>query len=891
MSEGKRIVIVGGVAGGASAAARARRLAENAKIVLFERGADISFANCGMPYHVGGVIPDRGRLLVQTPQSMWRRYRIEVRTLTEVLRIEREKKEVLVRDLKSGQETTEPYDALILSPGAEPVRPPIPGLEGKGVFTLRSLADMDAIRKAVEANASGTEGKMPSGRAGGTPAIREGETPSPRQPSPRALIIGGGYIGLEMAEALRAKGLAVTMVELAEQVFGIIDPEMAEPVHEHLRAKGVELRLGTSVKSVRREGELLRAALSDGGELACGLVIVAVGIRPEARLAREAGLAIGPAGGIVVDEHMRTSDPAIFAVGDAVEPPDFVSGRRAVVPLAGPASRQGRIAADNALGRDSVYRKSLGTAICKVFDLAVGAVGLSEKALKRGWVPYEKVYVHPASHAGYYPGASPITLKLLFDPVGGKVLGAQAVGAEGVDKRIDVLAVAIRAGMTVFGLEDLELAYAPPYGSARDPVNYAGYVASNVLRGDVKLCHAEDAMNPRPDQFLLDVRTPGEVAAGTIPGAVNIPVDELRARLGELPRDKEILAFCRVGQRAYVACRILGQSGFRCRDLSGGYLTYAAAAKATRGEGERGEGVPGTAAAPAADGSPSIVRGCREDAANHGTPPSPLPEPLPKEFVVKEIDCTHMQCPGPILRLHDEMASLSEGQGLAMVSADPGFPPDVQGWCRSTGNRLAELKALEGNRFRAVIVKRGTSADAPVGSSSARVAEATAPETTIAEMAKVKTMVVFSGDLDRAMASFMIANGAAAMGSKVTMFFTFWGLNILRRPGRPRVSGKTLIEKMFGWMMPRGANKLKLSQMNMGGLGTAMMKGRMKSRNVPSLTELIQSARKAGVKLVACAMSLDVMGLKKEELIDGIEFGGVASFLSEAQQGNVTLFI
>jgi len=545
MPERKRIVIVGGVAGGASAAARARRLSEEVEIILFERGEHISFANCGLPYHIGGTISERKRLLVQTPEGMRGRFAIDVRTRTEVIRIDRARKLVVARNLATGTEQTESYDVLILSPGAEPIRPAIPGIGAKRIFTLRSLADMDAIKDLVDQE-------------------------KPQQ----AAIIGGGYIGLEMAEALRQREVGVTLIEVANQVMSVADPEMVTTLHQQLRLHGVDLRLATSVTSFVEEGHLLHIRLSTGESLQCGLAVLATGVKPDVKLASEAGLAIGQTGGILVDEHLRTSDPHIFAVGDAIEVTDLVSGLPTVIPLAGPANRQGRIAADNALGGNSIYKKTQGTAICKVFDLVFGMTGMSEKSLKQAGMAYEKVYVHPASHASYYPGAHPITLKLLFHPETGKVLGAQAVGADGVDKRIDVLAVAIRGGLSVFDLEEVELSYAPPYGSAKDPINYAGFVAANNLRGDVGLCHVGEILHPRTDQQLLDVRTPAEVEAGSIPGAINIPVDELRGRLYELPKDKELLVSCQVGLRGYLACRILKQNGFKCRNLSGGYKTY-----------------------------------------------------------------------------------------------------------------------------------------------------------------------------------------------------------------------------------------------------------------------------------------------------------------------------
>jgi NADPH-dependent 2,4-dienoyl-CoA reductase/sulfur reductase-like enzyme/rhodanese-related sulfurtransferase len=545
MGSGKRIVIVGGVAGGASAAARARRLSEKAEIVLFERGKEISFANCGLPYHIGGDIKERKQLLVQTPESMRRRFRIEVRVRTEVVAIDRVRKEVRARNLDTGEEMREPYDVLILAPGAEPVRPPIPGIGSQRIFTLRHLTDMDAIEQRAEQVGSG-----------------------------RALILGGGYIGLEMAEALKKRGMKVTLVEIAEQVLPPADPEMVAPLHRELRDKGIDLRLRTAVRSFQEEGERTLAILEGGEVLFCDLVVVAAGVRPEVTLAREAGLALGRTGGILVDQHLRTSDPCILAVGDAIEVTDLVGGNPILIPLAGPANRQGRMAAENALGGNRIYQKTQGTAICKVFDLTFAMTGRSEKALRQDGLPYQKIYLHPPSHASYYPTAHPISLKLLFHPQNGKILGAQAVGREGVDKRIDVLAVALRAGLTVFDLEEMELCYAPPYGSAKDPVNYAGFVAANALRGLVALCQAEDLLQLGEDQGVLDVRTPAEVKAGGVPGAVNIPLDELRQRLPELSPSREWLVMCRSGLRSYIACRILSQHGFRCRNLTGGYLTY-----------------------------------------------------------------------------------------------------------------------------------------------------------------------------------------------------------------------------------------------------------------------------------------------------------------------------
>ena len=543
MSPAPRIVIVGGVAGGASAAARARRLSESAGIVLFERGPDVSFANCGLPYHIAGTITERKRLLVQTPESLSARFDLDVRVDTEVVAIDVAAKVVIARHARTGKETREPYDALVLSPGAAPARPPLPGIDDPRVLTLRNLGDMDAILAAI-------------GRGG----------------LGRALVAGAGYIGLELAEALRQRGLQVTLVERLDHVLAIADPEMSFPLQEELVRQGVDLRLGASVAAFEA-GDGFSAVLAGGGRIPCDFAVVCVGVRPETGLARAAGLELGPTGGIRVDDQMRTSQPDIYAVGDAAEIREFVSGEPALIPLAGPANRQGRIAAEVILGRDSHYRATQGTAVCKVFDRTFAMTGLGEAALRRLGIPFRKIYVHPADHAGYYPGAEAMTLKLLFAPGDGRILGAQAVGGAGVDKRIDVLAVAQRAGLSVFDLEDLELCYAPPYGSAKDPVNMAGFVAANVLRGDVELWEPEELAGPGTG-MLVDVRTFQEFAKGSIPGAVCAPVDELRDRLDELPRDRELLLFCQVGLRGYVAARLLTQHGFRVRNLSGGYRRY-----------------------------------------------------------------------------------------------------------------------------------------------------------------------------------------------------------------------------------------------------------------------------------------------------------------------------
>lgn len=540
----KRILIVGGVAGGAACAARLRRLDETAEIHLFDRGPYVSFANCGLPYFVGGVIAEEKSLLVADETLFRERFNIQVHACTEVLSINRENRTLEVRDLASGQDRTEAYDALVLSPGASPLRPPLPGIDLPGIFTLRTIPDSRVIREWIDAHQAKS-----------------------------AVIVGGGFIGLEMAENLAHRGIAVTIVEMLDQVMPPLDPEVAAIVEEHLRARGVTLALGDGVAGFEPapDGRLF-VKTQHGASHPADLVILAIGVRPETALAKNAGLTLGPRGGIRVDEHLHTSDPHIWAVGDAVEVADWTTGQPTLVPLAGPAARQGRIAADVICGRDSRFRGVQGTAICGVFDLQVAATGASEKALVRaGDADFEKIYLHPSQHAGYFPGAKPMHLKLLFRKSDGRILGAQGVGEEGVDRRIDVIAMAIQKQGTVHDLEEAELCYAPQFGGAKDPVNFAGMIAADVLRGDMPLVHWNEPATA--DTVSLDVRQPGEFARGHAPGAWNIPVGELRERLDELPSNRELRVYCAVGQRGYLATRLLLQHGFAARNLSGGWAS------------------------------------------------------------------------------------------------------------------------------------------------------------------------------------------------------------------------------------------------------------------------------------------------------------------------------
>jgi NADPH-dependent 2,4-dienoyl-CoA reductase/sulfur reductase-like enzyme/rhodanese-related sulfurtransferase len=553
-----KVIVIGGVAGGASCAARLRRLDEKAEILMVERGPYVSYANCGLPYHVGGVIPEESSLLVATEQMFRAVFNIDVRTGCEAVSISPKKKTVELRNVTTGQVTTESYDKLVLSPGAAPIRPPLPGIDLPGIFSVRTVPDARTIRKWLE---RGTEGKTGMDSYTGFQVVTKPK---------RAVVVGGGFIGLEMVENFAHLGLEVTLIEKLDQVMPPLDPEMSRLVERYLVKHGVTLELSDGVAGFRQAADGSLEVLTESGKAhPADVVILAIGVRPETALAKAAGLELGQRGGIRVDEHMRTSDPDILAVGDAVEVKDYVTGQWTLIPLAGPANRQGRIAADVICGRKSRYRGTQGTSICRIFEGEIGQTGPSEKVLRQaGETDFEKLYLYQNSHAGYYPGAKMMAIKVLFQKKDGRLLGAQLLSEDGVAKRVDAFAMAIQMKATVYDLEEAELCYAPPFGSAKDPVNFAGMVAGNLLRGDMPIVHWEGT----GQGFLLDVRNPPELAVETVPGAVNIPLPHLRARLGELPRDKEILVICRSAVRAYYATRILLQNGFKARNISGGML-------------------------------------------------------------------------------------------------------------------------------------------------------------------------------------------------------------------------------------------------------------------------------------------------------------------------------
>ena len=820
MADKRRTVIIGGVAGGASCAARLRRLDGDREIIILERGEYISFANCGLPYHVGDVIHNRSSLLLMTPERMWERFPVDVRVRNEVTSIDREKKTVTVKHTETGESYEQPYDDLVIATGSSPLRPDIPGIDSEKIRTLWTVPDADGIREMVQS------GKLS-----------------------RVAVIGGGFIGLEMAENLHHAGLKVMIIEAADQVMNTLDFEMAQLLHENIRENDIELYLRDGVYSFEDTPEGVTVKLNSGKAMEADMVILSIGVRPNSSLAKDAGLELNARGGIVVDEHMRTCDPNIYAVGDVIEVEDFVSGERTMVPLAGPANKQGRILADVLAGRDSSYKGTQGSSIAKVFDLAAASTGTNEKTLIRRGLEkgkdYDSFVILQNSHATYYPGATQMFIKMLFQPESGKILGAQIVGRDGVDKRIDTIGVAMRLGASVYDLKDLELAYAPPFSSAKDPVNMAGFVAENIRTGLVWIAQY-DAPDTDPEAVLLDVREEAEVMAYAVPGAVNIPLGQLRDRLSELDPEKRILVFCAIGVRAYTGARILAQNGFKNAEVYPGGVTFYKATHPQRKE--------------------------------------PKVEEPRKEIVITMedtqdrivLDCCGLQCPGPIMEVYKTVSDMKDGQMLEVSASDPGFARDIEAWCRSTGNTLVSNEIRDGQYVASI--RRGIAQVETEGTKTA------GPDK------KGKTIIVFDGDMDKVLASFVIANGALAMGRPVTMFFTFWGLTALRKSENVSVK-KNLIEKMFGWMLPRGAGKLKLSKMNMGGMGTAMMKGIMKDKNIDSLETMMKKAMDNGVKIIACSMSMDVMGIRPEELIDGVEIGGVGTYLGAAEDSDVNLFI
>ncbi len=790
-----RTVIIGGGACGASTAARIRRLDESAEIIVLEKTGEISIANCGLPYYTSGVINDREKMLVSSPEKFREWFNINVKLNTEVININPDEKFVETAD---GEKIN--YDKLVLAQGAKPFVPPIEGIPEEKVFTVRTLFDADNIKSYIKEK-----------------GVR------------KAIVIGGGFIGVEMAENLNEMGLETTLIEQQNQILAPVDYEIAAFLHNEMRDRGIELVLSDGVKKFNDN----KVILNSSREIEFDIIIMAIGVRPEITLAKNAGLET--ARGIIVNQKMQTSNPDIYAGGDGVEIKDFVTGENTLIPLAGPANRQGRIIADNICGIESAYKNSQGTSVLKVFDLTAASVGNNEKQLKSKNIPYWKTFVFSKDHAGYYPGAVEVLYKLLFSP-DGKILGAQGVGLDGVEKRIDVISSIMRNGGKIQELLDSELCYAPPYSSAKDAVNILGMNADNILRGLLKPAYFEDLEN----SYLIDVRQREIFEISTIEGAVNIPIAQLRNRINEVPRDKKVILFCNTGYTSYNASRILIQNGFNnVYSLCGGISLYKELVKDKKG-----------------------ILTMPQRVATHAA--------VSNSADVIKVDASGLQCPGPIMKVASKIAELNEGSIIEVTSTDRGFKSDIGAWCKTTGNSLLDLKT-EKKVITAVIQKDGKPAVIEKSSGNGQ------------------TIVVFSNDLDKALAALIIANGAKAAGKDVTLFFTFWGLNILRKP-QSRVK-KGIIDKMFGLMMPKGTEKLTLSKMNMLGAGSLMMKWVMKQKNVSTLNELLTQAREAGIKFIACNMSMDVMGIKPEELIDGVEIGGVAKYIEESSYSNSNLFI
>lgn len=810
-------IIIGGVAGGATAAARIRRADEGAEIVMLERGKYISYANCGLPYYIGGVISDRERLFVQTPESFGKRFNIDVRVENEVVEIQPKEHTVTIRR-KDGSQYKETYDKLLLSPGASPVRPPLPGIDSEGIFTLRNVNDTDRIKTYLT-----------------TKSVK------------RAVVVGAGFIGLEMAENLHHAGVDVSVVEMGNQVMAPVDFSIAAHLHQHLTQKGVSLYLEQAVAAFERKGNEIRVILKSGETIVADMVILSIGVRPETTLAKAAGLRIGETGGIWVDEYLQTSEADIYAVGDAIEFPHPITGKPWLNYLANPANRQGRIVADNMVeGNKYAYEGAIGTAIAKVFDMTVASTGLAAKRLKQLGMEYAVSVTHSGSHAGYYPDALPLTVKLVFHPKTGKLYGAQSVGYDGVDKRIDQIALLIKQGGTVYDLIRLEHAYAPPFSSAKDPIAIAGYVASNIISGAMPaITWRELLATDRSSVMLLDVRTAEEFSFGSLPGAVNIPLDDLRERMQELPKDKEIIVFCAVGLRGYLAQRILRGHGYTAvRNLIGGYKTFA------------------TANAPV--GKPNLP---------YNEPKNLDTQAMTTEIKTVKIDACGLSCPGPIMKVKQAIDSIADGERIEITSTDAGFARDAQAWCNTTGNVL--ISNVEEKGRYTVVIEKGSPKACQVKTSCD---------------GKGKTLIMFSDDLDKALATFVLANGAAATGQKVSIFFTFWGLNVIKKERKPSVA-KDIFGKMFGMMLPSSSKKLHLSKMSMMGMGDKMMRHIMKKKNIDSLEALRQQAIDNGVEFIACQMSMDVMGVAREELLDNVTIGGVATYMERADQANVNLFI
>lgn len=821
----KKILIIGGVAGGATAATRLRRLNEDDEIILFDKGEYISFANCGLPYYIGGTIKERDSLMVQTVEGMEKQYGLDVRNFSDVTKIDPEKNTVTVHNTQSGETYDESFDELIISTGAKPIVPKIKGLaDAKNTFTLRNIPDMDQIKKYI--------------------ADHNVQT---------ATIIGGGFIGLEMMENFKQLGLNVQLVEMSSQVMPNLDFEMAQQLHSQINLHNVNLYLNDGLAEFQNDGKKL--ILQSGKELETDMTILSIGITPANDLAKDAKIELGFKNAIKVNKQLQTNYPNIYAIGDVIQVNNLVDGSETNIPLAWPANRQGRLVADIINGIPAEYPGTQGTSVAKVFELTAASTGDNEKTLQRQNIPYHVIHIHPNSSAGYYPGASPINLKLLYND-DKQILGAQAVGTKGVEKRIDVISTAMRFGAKVDELSSIELSYAPPYSSAKDPVNMLGYVADNEINHRTKTIEW-DQVDRLVDEkaTIIDVRNDFELTTGKIPSSKLIPLNQLRDRLNELPKDKTIYVYCQVGLRGYNASRVLANDGFDVVNIDGGFKTYKIAKYEIKNK----------------PFSKNKVKTSSGSSSNN--------------LKTLQVDACGLQCPGPILKVKQHMDKMDDGQKMVVKASDFGFSTDIESWAKNTGNKVLS-NDIDGDTVVAT-VQKGQGASTPVKQDPELAAELALNDGQLHETKEGATMVVFDGDLDKALASLIIATGAAAMGKKVTMFFTFWGLNVLKK-NKVKKHG---VAKMFDMMLPSGADKLPLSTMNMGGLGSKMIKSVMKKNNVDPLPVMIRKANDLGIKFVACTMSMGLMGVKKEELYSFVEYGGVATYLGDTENSNLNLFI
>lgn len=808
----KKVLIVGGVAGGASTATRLRRLDENLEIVIFEKGEYVSFANCGLPYYIGDIIQNRESLLVQTPESLKARFNLDVRVNSEVVGVNGKDKKVKVKT-KNGEEYEEIFDFLVLAPGAKPIFPAIKGIENKKIFTLRNINDMDKIKSEIKNN-----------------AIK------------KAVVVGGGYVGIETAENLKHLGIDTTLVEAAPNILAPFDSEISNILEYELVNNGIELMTSEKVVEFQEDANKIIIKLESGKIVTTDMVILSIGVSPDTKFLQGSGINLGERGHILVNENLETNIDGVYALGDSILVKNYITNQNVGIPLAGPANRQGRIVAGNIVGRNEKYKGSLGTAIIKIFELTGASTGLNERSLKQLNITYEKIYLHPNNHAAYYPGASPISIKALYNKENKQILGAQAVGISGVDKFIDVMATSIKFKATIDDLAELELAYAPPFLSAKSPANMVGFIGQNIEDDLLEQVFMEDLKKyDEKKTIILDIREELELIGGKFDNSINIPLSELRKRYTELPKDKEIWTYCAVGLRGYIATRFLSQKGYRVKNLAGGIKSEEKVIVNTQKESSLTK-----------EGNSNIEK--EED----------------------YLDLSGLSCPGPLVKIKEKIDKLGEGEKLKVKVSDPGFYNDIQAWSKVTKNSLLSLDKKDGLTY-ATLQKGQTS----------KVIEKN-QENVIIEDNSNMTMVVFSGDLDKAIAAFIIANGALTMGKKVTMFFTFWGLSILKKKN---LAKKSFIEKMFAMMLPKNSQDLPVSKMNFFGIGAKMIRSVMKKKNVMSLEELIKKAIDSGVNITACTMSMDVMGISEEELIDGINYGGVGQYLGEAEKSNNNLFI